>query len=122
MSAKVKVTLGEVESIYRCTYPFARAIETIMHHSDSAEEVKEESTTQEAHETTIGQVIEVFKGYIDNPLIEDKTPFKMAIKAFETIGKLQTSCDKYIADGVGYYGYIKIGVAKQIVKEFINDN
>ncbi len=40
MSAKVKVTIGEVESVYRCTYPLARAIDVILHHSDSAEEVE----------------------------------------------------------------------------------
>ena len=42
MSATVKVTLGEVESVYRCTYPLARAIEVILHHSDCAEEIEQE--------------------------------------------------------------------------------
>ena len=42
MSATVKVTLGEVESAYRCTYPLARAIEVILHHSDCAEEIEQE--------------------------------------------------------------------------------
>ena len=41
MSATVKVTLGEVESVYRCTYPLARAIEVILHHSDCAEEIEQ---------------------------------------------------------------------------------
>ena len=45
MSAIVKVTLGEVESVYRCTYPLARALEVILHHSNCAEEIKQEPKT-----------------------------------------------------------------------------
>lgn len=50
MSATVKVTLGEVESVYRCTYPLARAIEVILHHSDCAEEIEQEPQESEDKE------------------------------------------------------------------------
>lgn len=60
--------------------------------------------------------------FSEDALKDTQKSLETAIKAIETIDKLQKSCDRYISDGVGYYGYIKLGIAKRIAEEFINDN
>ena len=38
MSAYIDITLGEVKTHYRTTYPIARAVEVLMHHSNDVVE------------------------------------------------------------------------------------
>jgi hypothetical protein len=84
MSAIVKVTFGEVESVYRCTYPLARALEVILHHSNCAEEIKQEPKT-DVLDKIRDEIRKHCERYMDGDIIADEV-----IQAVENICKAES--------------------------------